>query len=306
MAYEPQFSISPLLLNLVEVVAALRERIQSAMVELSWIPALQKDTRTRNVHASTAIEGNPLTLEQVRALEEGRELLASDERSQREVLNYFAGLRFVEKHASKKTIRHNEVFQLHKLLADGVMDQGESGRYRMLSVRVGAYPITLGRIEGHGRRGKSLTADYVLEYRNTKLATVEAKAWDLALTESVGQAKDYAKKLVICYTYATNGQRPCVCEPTEPEACPECGKHRCECPKEPCEVCGQLKCVCEKKRKIKSRVKLADGKARNIQHWKPSPPKASVMINSPKCSASSTLTRANCSTFTTVFNRNRR
>ena len=32
------------------------------------------------------------------------------------------------------------------------------------------YPITLGRIEGHGRRGKALKADYVLEYRNTKLA----------------------------------------------------------------------------------------------------------------------------------------
>ena len=65
----------PRLLSLVETVAALRERIQGAAVELSWIPALQKDTRTRNVHASTAIEGNPLTLEQVRALEEGRELV---------------------------------------------------------------------------------------------------------------------------------------------------------------------------------------------------------------------------------------
>ena len=102
MAYEPQFSISSRLLSLVEMIAALRERIQGASVELSWIPALQKDTRTRNVHASTAIEGNPLTLEQVRALEEGRELVASDGRSNREVLNYFAGLRYVEKHAMKK------------------------------------------------------------------------------------------------------------------------------------------------------------------------------------------------------------
>ena len=42
------------------------------------------------------------------------------------------------------------------------------------------YPITPGRIEGHGRRGKPLTADYVLVYRNTKLAVVEAKAWDEA------------------------------------------------------------------------------------------------------------------------------
>ena len=68
------------------------------------------------------------------------------------------------------------------------------------------YPITLGRIEGHGKRGKALTADYVLEYRNTKLAVVEAKAWDKPLTEGVGQAKDYAAKLTIRFTYATNGQ----------------------------------------------------------------------------------------------------
>lgn len=68
------------------------------------------------------------------------------------------------------------------------------------------YPITLGRIEGHGKRGKALTADYVLEYRNTKLAVVEAKAWDKPLTEGVGQAKEYAGKLAVRFTYATNGQ----------------------------------------------------------------------------------------------------
>ena len=68
------------------------------------------------------------------------------------------------------------------------------------------YPITLGRIEGHGKRGKALTADYVLEYRNTKLAVVEAKAWGKPLTEGVGQAKDYAGKLAVRFTYASNGQ----------------------------------------------------------------------------------------------------
>jgi type I restriction enzyme R subunit len=68
------------------------------------------------------------------------------------------------------------------------------------------YPIAPGRIEGHGRRGKSLTADYVLEYRNTRLAVVEAKAWDEELTEGVGQAKNYAEKLAIRFTYSTNGK----------------------------------------------------------------------------------------------------
>ena len=68
------------------------------------------------------------------------------------------------------------------------------------------YPITLGHIEGHGRRGKALTADYVLEYRNTKLGVVEAKALDEELTEGVAQAKNYAGKLAVRHTYATNGR----------------------------------------------------------------------------------------------------
>lgn len=139
MAYVPQFTITANLLSEVEQIAALRERIQGAVVDLAWIPALQKDTRTRNVHASTAIEGNPLTLEQVRALEEGRELSASGTRPKREVLNYFAGLRYVEKHVAKKNIRHADILQLHQILAGEVMDQGEAGKYRMIAVRVGKY-----------------------------------------------------------------------------------------------------------------------------------------------------------------------
>lgn len=67
------------------------------------------------------------------------------------------------------------------------------------------FPITPGRLEGHGKRGKSLTADYILEYRNHKLAVVEAKAWDEELTEGVGQAKNYAGKLSVRFTYSTNG-----------------------------------------------------------------------------------------------------
>ena len=139
MAYTPQFTITPALLAEVEQVAALRERIQNAVVDLAWIPALQKDTRTRNVHASTAIEGNPLTLEQVRALEEGRELSAPGARAKREVINYFAGLRYVEKNAARKKIGHTEILELHRILAGQVMDQGEAGKYRMINVRVGPY-----------------------------------------------------------------------------------------------------------------------------------------------------------------------
>jgi Fic family protein len=111
----------------------------AATVQVPWIPALQKDTRTRTTHASTAIEGNPLTLEQVRAVEEGREMPALAPRAKREVVNYFAGLRFVEKHAKKPTITHEEILSLHRIIAGEVMDQGTAGRYRGIHVRVGRY-----------------------------------------------------------------------------------------------------------------------------------------------------------------------
>jgi len=139
MSYQPKFTITSRLLTLAQDIAALRERIAGATIEVPWIPALQKDTRARNTHSSTAIEGNPLTLEQVRAVEEGRTLTAVPDRARREVVNYFAALRHVEKHSGKKSIAHEDVLRLHKIIAGRVMEQGEAGRYRTIRVRVGPY-----------------------------------------------------------------------------------------------------------------------------------------------------------------------
>jgi type I restriction enzyme R subunit len=67
--------------------------------------------------------------------------------------------------------------------------------------------ITPGRIMGAGKRGEPEVADYVLMYRNHKLAVIEAKAWEKPYTEGVGQAKAYARKLDVRFIYSTNGQK---------------------------------------------------------------------------------------------------
>lgn len=67
--------------------------------------------------------------------------------------------------------------------------------------------IAPGRLIGGGKRAKPKTADYVLMYRNHKLAVIEAKKRDVPYTEGVQQAKDYAERLETRFTYATNGQR---------------------------------------------------------------------------------------------------
>jgi Fic family protein len=190
MSYEPRFTITPELLGRVEAIAALRERIQGAALQVAWIPALQKDTAARNAHSSTAIEGNPLTLEEVRALHfslpstdsrllseethprpardgypglrkmakdqglkarlynEGRGASSKD-RSRREVMNYFAALRTIEKRAGKARLVHGDILRLHAILAGEVMDQGEAGCYRTIRVRVGPYvPPPPGEVSG--------------------------------------------------------------------------------------------------------------------------------------------------------------
>ena len=55
------------------------------------------------------------------------------------------------------------------------------------------------------RNYSQLRADYVLEYKNRRIGVVEAKNRELFYTDGVGQAKDYAERLNIRYSYATNG-----------------------------------------------------------------------------------------------------
>ena len=63
--------------------------------------------------------------------------------------------------------------------------------------------ITDGRILSGGERAKPEIADYILVYKNKKIAVIEAKKDELKVGEGVAQAKSYAEKLQINYTYAT-------------------------------------------------------------------------------------------------------
>ncbi len=66
--------------------------------------------------------------------------------------------------------------------------------------------IAPGRLTGSGKRATAKACDYVLVYRNTKLASVEAKALTKSVGEGVAQAKDYAERLQIRFAYACNGK----------------------------------------------------------------------------------------------------
>ena len=104
----------------------------------------------------------------------------------------------------------NEAQTRHDLI-DPALRKAGWGEVEGSHIRV-EFPITKGRIigkdgRGHNIRKSKLSADYVLEYKNKRLAVIEAKARDKYYTDGVGQAKDYAHRLDTRYAYATNGVR---------------------------------------------------------------------------------------------------
>ena len=64
------------------------------------------------------------------------------------------------------------------------------------------------------------------------------------------------------------GKDPCECEVNPPKECSVCGQNPCVCEKPPkiCPVCGKDPCECENPPKKKLKIKLRDGKEREIQH----------------------------------------
>ena len=58
-----------------------------------------------------------------------------------------------------------------------------------------------------GKRGQRLFADYLLRYKNTNLAIIEAKKLGKHPTEGLQQAIRYADKLKVKFIFATNGEK---------------------------------------------------------------------------------------------------
>lgn len=58
-----------------------------------------------------------------------------------------------------------------------------------------------------GKRGQRLFADYLLRYKNTNLAIIEAKKLGKHPTDGLQQAIRYADKLKVIFIFATNGEK---------------------------------------------------------------------------------------------------
>ena len=140
MPYKPHFTITSEILRRLETIQSLHSRIQAAAVKLTTLPLIQKDVVVRSAHGSSAIEGNPLTLEEARTVLEGKDVPSATRRSLQEIRNAAAAMKFIQSNGDAKLIHENDVFKIHTLLGAGdALDRGPIGAYRTYGVQVGSH-----------------------------------------------------------------------------------------------------------------------------------------------------------------------
>lgn len=135
--FKPKYSITPEILNNLIKTAEAKALLDNAYLVPKWEVALRKEALIKNAHASTAIEGNPLSLEQVSELAKGRDVMAT-RKAKAEVLNYLQVLESLPELADHEKITEKVILKIHKLLTRETLENpADSGVYRNRQVVIG-------------------------------------------------------------------------------------------------------------------------------------------------------------------------
>lgn len=137
MPFKPKYTITNTILSNISRIIEGREFIEHSCLVPKWEMKLKKEARIHNAHSSTSIEGNRLTLEQVKALSEHGDVIASA-KDKNEVVNYLKALDKIPSYAAKKKIDTPLLLNIHKLITkDTLKESKHSGDFRDRQVFAG-------------------------------------------------------------------------------------------------------------------------------------------------------------------------
>ena len=134
--FKPNFHYTHKIVNNLTAIAKARAVILNAPLIPKWEVSLRREALLRSAHSSTAIEGNPLTLEQVSELAAGRDIMVR-RKDKKEVLNYLEALEKIPEFAERKPFKFSDLLELHKLITrDTLENPADEGSLRNQQVAV--------------------------------------------------------------------------------------------------------------------------------------------------------------------------
>jgi Fic family protein len=141
--FSPVFKTTNKIVQYVAEISAARELILNASLLPQLELKLRREAIVKMAHHSTSIEGNPLTLEQVKKLLIGNEV-AAWQKDKDEVLNYVGVLEYIDKLGDKKVknITEEIILKIHQINTKNILPMDQSGFYRKIPIAV---------VNGYGR-----------------------------------------------------------------------------------------------------------------------------------------------------------
>jgi Fic family protein len=134
--FRPNFSYTDSMVNNLLEIYSIEEFIANAPMIVEMEVSLKRDALLKSVHHSTAIEGNPLSLNQVDKLAKGIEINAQ-KKAKQEVLNYLNVLENLDKYSENGKITEKNILQLHGDITHYTLDYTYlEGQYRTIPVHV--------------------------------------------------------------------------------------------------------------------------------------------------------------------------
>ncbi|HLL60189.1 MAG TPA: Fic family protein [Candidatus Nitrosocosmicus sp.] len=133
--FNPTFNITNKILKNIGSIEAAREVVMDAPLLPLWEKQFKDDAVTRMVYHGTHIEGNRLGYNDAKDVLIGKEVMAR-QRDIQEIINYRKVLQLIDEESKRKIERITEdlIRKIHKICVDRVLDEDQSGQYRLKQV----------------------------------------------------------------------------------------------------------------------------------------------------------------------------
>lgn len=130
--FQPKYRLTNTIVKYLTQISDYRSFILNAKLVPKWEINLRKEALIRSTHASTSIEGNPLSIDEVTDLMIGRDVLALT-KDKKEVINYLSALERLNTLGVKNhpTLTNQDILELHGIISKGVLkNKKHEAKYR--------------------------------------------------------------------------------------------------------------------------------------------------------------------------------
>ena len=131
MSYIPKYTISEKVREHIQEIEKLKNEIRGSRILPEAEASIRLRASVESIHSSTSIEGNPLNVNEVRAVITSDRILTKKEYAEIEVQNYKNALDFIDKrrHGSSD-ITLEDILELHRIITDRLLDKTRNGKIR--------------------------------------------------------------------------------------------------------------------------------------------------------------------------------